>query len=233
MLTVSTWIARLGEVRKYRPKPKSDRYHHGNLRNELVATAVSIIERDGPEALTLRAVAKRLRVSQTAPYRHFASKEQMLVAVAAEGFHALLNQMRERQAQVGADPMRWYVEMGVTYLTFALSQRAHFRVMYATRPSEFSGGAVAEAGRLAFKLLVDSVVACQEAGKARAGDPSIIAVKAWGYVHGLTCLFIEGLLPRRLQEEAVAELVRQMPVFLDAGVVSEVEARPPPVEGKG
>jgi AcrR family transcriptional regulator len=220
-------------VRRYRPNPKTDRYHHGNLRNELVATALSIIDGEGPEALTLRAVAKRLRVSQTAPYRHFASKEQLLVAVAAEGFHALLNRMRERMALVGADPVLRYVEMGVTYFTFALSQAAQFRVMYATRPPEFGAGPVAEAGRLAFKMLVDSVIACQQAEKARAGDPSVIAVKAWGYVHGLTCLFIEGLLPRRLQADAVTELVRQMPVFLEAGAASRVEARPSPVEGKG
>lgn len=201
-------------MRKYRPKAKGARYHHGDLRNKLVATAVAIIETEGAEALTLRSVAKRLGVSQTAPYRHFDSKELLLAAVGAQGFGSMLEQIRQRLEVTGPDPKKRYIEVGVAYLNFALTHRAHFRVMYANRSAEFSEGPVADAGRNAFKLFVETVVACQRAGAARTGDPSEIAIEAWAYVHGLISLHLEGLLPQRMRDDAVTQLVRRMSVFL-------------------
>jgi AcrR family transcriptional regulator len=211
---MSTSSDSLVRVQTYRAKPKRSGYHHGDLRNELVRVAVAILEKEGPAALTLRSVARRLRVSQTAPYRHFASKELLLAAVAAEGFQCLLEAIRERLAQVGPEPTARYVEIGVMYLKFALSNPAHFRVMYSTRPTEFSAGPVADAGRTAYQLFVGSIVACQHAGEARARDPAEVAIEAWSYVHGLVSLYIEGLLPRRMDEVLVTELVRRMPMFL-------------------
>jgi AcrR family transcriptional regulator len=200
-------------VPQYRPKPR-ERYHHGNLRDDLVAAAVAILEKEGVAALTLRAVAKRLKVSQTAPYRHFASKELLLVAVATEGFDSLLTAIHRRLDGLGNDPVARFVTIGLVYLEFALTHRAHFRVMYGSRPLEFGTGPVADAGRTAFRLFTDCVVDCQRVGLARAGNPAEIAVRAWAYVYGLIGLYLEGLLPRRMGEEAVTELVRGMTLFL-------------------
>jgi AcrR family transcriptional regulator len=209
---------------QYRPKPRQ-RYHHGNLRDELVAAAVAILESEGVAALTLRAVAKRLRVSQTAPYRHFASKELLLVAVATEGFDSLLTAIHRRLAELGNDPVARYVTIGVVYLDFALTHRAHFRVMYASRPLEFGTGPVADAGRTAFRLFSDCIVDCQRAGLARSGNAAAIAVQAWAYVYGLIGLYLEGLLPRSMGEDAVTELVRGMTLFL--GESARGQAREP------
>ncbi|HEX6277870.1 MAG TPA: TetR/AcrR family transcriptional regulator [Polyangiaceae bacterium] len=196
-----------------KPKPK-DRYHHGNLRHELVTGAVAIIERDGVDALTLRSVAKRLRVSQTAPYRHFESKELLLAAVAADGFGSLLLAIEERLARLPPDPVARFLEVGAAYFDFARSHPAHFRVMYGPRPSEFGTGPVADAGRTAFRRFVEIIVECQRAGRADTGDPTSIAVGAWGYVYGVTCLYLDGLLPRRFDDAAVVALIRDMRGFL-------------------
>ena len=64
-------------------------YHHGNLRKTLLDAAVALIGEVGPRAFTLREVARRAGVSHNAPYRHFPSKDELLVAVAAEGFDRL------------------------------------------------------------------------------------------------------------------------------------------------
>src|SRR5688572_10252488 len=68
-----------------RRKPVS-RYHHGDLRPALLEEAVRTIRKDGVEALTLREAGRRLGVSRTALYRHFADKSALLAAVAREGF---------------------------------------------------------------------------------------------------------------------------------------------------
>jgi AcrR family transcriptional regulator len=60
---------------------KTDRpYHHGNLKQELIDTALEMIEKEGPESITMRELAKRLDTSRTAPYRHYDSKEALLTS---------------------------------------------------------------------------------------------------------------------------------------------------------
>ena len=63
-------------------EPLRDTYHHGNLRKALVDAALEILQREGANALTLRGAARAAGVSQAAPYRHFADKEELLAAVA-------------------------------------------------------------------------------------------------------------------------------------------------------
>jgi AcrR family transcriptional regulator len=74
-------------------------YHHGDLRAALVGAARLILEREGFDALSLRAVARGAGVSQAAPYHHFKDKDELLGAVAAEGFDGLTQAMRTRMAE--------------------------------------------------------------------------------------------------------------------------------------
>ena len=64
-------------------------YHHGNLKKELVRCACKMCERDGYTKLSIRSLAKESNVSQTAPYRHFKTKEDLYAAIAKEGFEKL------------------------------------------------------------------------------------------------------------------------------------------------
>src|SRR5215213_5284560 len=54
------------------------RYHHGDLRNALLAAAWSALEQGGIESLSLRSLAQALGVSYAAPANHFSSKEDLL-----------------------------------------------------------------------------------------------------------------------------------------------------------
>lgn len=67
-----------------------DRYHHGDLANALLAAALRKVEGEGAEAVSLRDLAETLGVSRAAPYRHFASRDELLAAVAAVGFEELV-----------------------------------------------------------------------------------------------------------------------------------------------
>lgn len=65
---------------------KKDSYHHGHLREELIRRGLEALEREGAEALSLRALAEAAGVSKTAPYRHFKDKDLFLGALADEGY---------------------------------------------------------------------------------------------------------------------------------------------------
>jgi AcrR family transcriptional regulator len=60
-------------------------YHHGDLAASLLATGLELLEAEGAEGLSLRAVARAAGVSPNAPYRHYADKDDLLAALAAEG----------------------------------------------------------------------------------------------------------------------------------------------------
>jgi AcrR family transcriptional regulator len=179
-----------------------------------VAAALEIINRSGPEGLTLRAVAKRLGVTAAATYRHFDSKKALLAAVATDGFTALLEEVRAATDEAGPDPRARYEAMAVGYLRFAVAHPDHFRVMYGPQV-DFDDVAVAER-RAAFEMLTDAIEACQAAGLAAPGPAWAIANRAWAYAHGVVTLHLHGLLHRSIDKRALVELARQISVFLDS-----------------
>jgi AcrR family transcriptional regulator len=100
------------------PKP----YHHGDLRRALLRAAIAIIEREGPSALSLRAVAREAGVSPAAPYHHFKDKSELLNAVAMEGFARLKTALVEAFAGSKRDEVR--SALGVAYVEFSRQQPA-------------------------------------------------------------------------------------------------------------
>ena len=97
-------------------------YHHGDLRPALLRAAVETIAETSPAAMSLREVARRAGVTHAAAAYHFGDKAGLLTAVAAEGYRMLGEALRD------ADP--GFLELGVAYVRFAVSHRAHFEVMY-------------------------------------------------------------------------------------------------------
>ncbi len=107
------------------PRP----YHHGDLRRGLVAAAERILEREGPNALSLRAVAREAGVSAAAPYHHFKDKDELLAAVAHQGFERLADAMAQASDSV-ENPYQRINALGVAYVCFARDNRALYHLMY-------------------------------------------------------------------------------------------------------
>src|ERR1700746_911108 len=100
-------------------------YHHGDLRPALLRAAVEVIGPAGPAAMSLREVARRAGVSHTAAAYHFGDKAGLLTAVAAQGYRMLTEELGNARAAG-----RSFLEVGVAYVRFAVTHRAHFEVMY-------------------------------------------------------------------------------------------------------
>src|SRR5258707_15546793 len=90
MLLMST----VGCMLLARMRPRKP-YHHAHLEEALLKTAIQLIGEVGPAGFTLREVARRAGVSHNAPYRHFADREKLLSALAAQGFRELTRAMRD------------------------------------------------------------------------------------------------------------------------------------------
>ena len=102
-------------------------YHHGDLQRALVLAALRVLEREGPQALSLRAVAREAGVSPAAPYHHFKDKNELLLAVAEEGFQGLSDALKEG---FESDPRHSLSTIGVAYVKYARANPALYRVMY-------------------------------------------------------------------------------------------------------
>ncbi len=162
------------------PDPKP--YHHGDLRRALLRAAVVILEREGPSALSLRAVAREAGVSPAAPYHHFKDKSELLNAVAAEGFSRLKTALAEALAAAHGDGAR--TSLGVAYVEFAQAHPALYRVMWdcARNGEKLPEETLHDDG--AFDLIKQTL---REAagGQISDLDLELTAIASWCAAHGL------------------------------------------------
>ena len=185
------------------PKP----YHHPDLRQALMQAAEALIGEVGPRGFTLREAARRAGVSHNAPYRHFASRDDLLLAVAEEGFARLSATLKKRMER-GVTAREQLVLCGCAYVEFALRWPRHFQVMFDLPTAQDDEHCIEDlAGNSAFRVLLDAIVATQQAGELPAGDSMPIAWTAWALVHGIAKLAIGGNLP--LSQRATMDFTRK------------------------
>jgi len=180
-------------------------YHHGDLRRALLDAAAGAIAEDGPTALSLRDLARRAGVSHAAPTHHFGDKKGLLTALAAEGFDQLAAALWESRAATGS-----FLELGVTYVRFATTHRAHFEVMW--RPDLYYGDdPVLAAARERSGSALSSGVAELPDGPAGA-DVQEAGLAAWSLAHGFATLWLSGALPDMpdLPDEAARAVLRHL-----------------------
>ena len=161
-------------------KRRKRSYHHGDLQSALLRAAGKMLEKEGVEALKLREVARRAGVSHNAPYRHFAQREALLAALAAEGFVWLGAAQRKAAQESGLRGM------GEAYVRFALAHPQRFRLMFGSQLSIAKHPALREVAARTFAGLSSALAARLPEAKG-ARDSSIAA---WSLVHGLALLLM-------------------------------------------
>jgi len=202
-------------------------YHHGNLRAALVEAATALLEDGGPLGVTLRGAARRVGVSQTAPYRHFPDKGALLAAVAEQGFRRLGAAMARAARPHGADPVGALEAMAIALVHFADRHGAHYRLMSGPAVRGRDHPALREAALAAWGLLTTTVTACQRAGRIRAGDPAAFAFVLWSLVHGLSTLLVDEQIPPIVRQTWLpAELAKKATQVLLEGLAGKRSARP-------
>lgn len=169
-------------------------YHHGNLRESLLQAGLQLLGERGPSGFTLREVARQAGVSHNAPYRHFANREELLAALATQGFEALRQAMLEAPEEM---PERLQ-NIGLAYIRFALEHPHHYLAMFDLPLDPDAHPSCAQASQAAFQVLLETVL--QNGG---GDDLQTHALRAWSLVHGISKLAIAGCLPFATQLETL------------------------------
>lgn len=176
---------------KTSPRPPARPYHHGDLRAALLANALDILREEGLGALTLRAVARRAGVSQTAPYRHFADRRALMGAVASEGFRQLRDAMMA--AMQGGGARQGFKGIALAYVRFGRENAALYRVMFGPEVANSEDlPELASTSRSALGFVQAGIEQLQAMGVVRAGDAALMAVACWASLHGLVSLVLDG-----------------------------------------
>ena len=180
------------------PRKPKKAYHHGDLRNSLLASAEPLLARKGVTDWSLREVAKAAGVSHAAPYRHFPDKTALLEAIAEEGFGRLQRACEAAERDHPADPARQLVDAGMGYLFFAVEKPSVVHLMFGgVIALDDCGHDLAQAADTSFQSLVRIVRNGQAAGLYRKADTLDLTLAAWSMVYGLSLMVTAGMLPKR------------------------------------
>lgn len=205
-----------------------DTYHHGDLRNALVASAVRLIEASGPSAFSLREAAREVGVSANAAYRHFDDKSALIMAVAADGFARLAERMRRAMASASASrgdepaSIARFKAAGSAYVGFVADHPEIYRVMFGECGAECRNtkpeNQEAETPWTLLGRALDALVTDGFLGPDRRVGAEL---KAWTVVHGFASLSLDGLAaaPTRRERKAALDALLDFTVI---GLCGEV-----------
>ncbi len=163
---------------------KKKDYHHGDLRNALLAAAREELIEKGPEKFSLRGCAKRAGVSHAAPAHHFKDTEALLQAVAADGFAQLTAELQALQQESGGDAKSQLLATFIGYVQFGITNPQLFSLMFGGHAHEMKDDLLQKNGEAAFSMLVNAVVRLrgQVAFQTEAGWRDVTAL--WSMSHG-------------------------------------------------
>jgi AcrR family transcriptional regulator len=173
------------------------------LRGEiLAATQALLLETADTSAVSIRAVADRVGVTPPSIYRHFADKDDLMMAVCGMVF-SRLDEAMEKAAASAADPLEELRLKGHAYVQFGLAYPEHYRLIFMIKQAHsastdfdadrFLGQEGAEVpGSTAFQHLKDTIHRAFEHREAGIDPPDEFAATCalWTAVHGITSLRI-------------------------------------------
>lgn len=158
----------------------TDSYHHGDLRVACIDAGARLVEDGGPEAVTIRGVARLAGVSHQAPLHHFRDRDELLHEIAERGFALLLERL-DRELPPGAGALESLRTYGLVYVAHAIDHPGLFQVMFAPCDDP--------PGEAAYRRLIELCAAAQAAGELPGDDPFRLGLLVWSTVHGLAALY--------------------------------------------
>jgi AcrR family transcriptional regulator len=156
----------------------------------IVASARELAEAEGWDAVTTRRLAERIEYSQPVLYSHFAGKDEIVRAVALDGFAEMADALR-RAVPAGSSPRAAVRAVAGAYVEYARCHPAVYDAMFQLDAGlVFGAEQTPEPLRSAFAALLD--ILGDVAGPA---EPEVFTEVAWAALHGLAALTRTARLP--------------------------------------
>ncbi len=175
-------------------RERNRRGEGARLRADILAAAAALLDETGDEqAVTLRAVARRVGIAAPSIYAHFADRQSIMVAIVQEAFAELRDRLLAAEAAADRDPATRLRAVAVAYLDFARAQPQRYRVMFgglwnaatALQHAAITEAEAAALGQEALQVLVTILQDCVAAGRSASTDPLSDTIALWVALHGL------------------------------------------------
>lgn len=177
-------MAQMTEIRR------KEGYHHGDLRAQLVEAARRLIAEKGVDQFSVSKACRVANVSTAAPYNHFKSKEEMVLAVAVDGLERENRMMRDALEAAPENGLDRIIAIGRVYVSFAQDEPGVFRLIARSAPDQDARATMMQAGERNYDLVHAEVA--RYLGKTEIDeDVRRRALMLWTFVHGLSFLLID------------------------------------------
>ncbi|MFY0680007.1 MAG: TetR/AcrR family transcriptional regulator [Thalassovita sp.] len=165
-------------------------YHHGNLRQALVESALELITEKGPTGFTLSEAAKRAGVTPAAVYRHFAGREDLICEAARQGYEIFADVMQFAYDSGQPSPLSAFEATGRAYLAFARKHPGHYIAMFESGISVNRTPELATAATRARAVFEKAAEELSEQIPPEKRPPaSMFSAHIWAMSHGVVELF--------------------------------------------
>jgi AcrR family transcriptional regulator len=173
-------------------------YHHGDLRRVLIHAAMELVGEGGPDAVRVREVARRAGVSPGAPFRHFASRDALIAAVAEEAQRRFRTEIDATLAKVPVDdPLARFRALGLAYMRWAIKNPAHFEIISTGRYHAHDKSAFVARDNAEVIVLTERLLAKAHAnGQLGSSDLKDVLIGGRSLVYGFARMSIDGHFPR-------------------------------------
>lgn len=162
-----------------------------DVERAIVDAAEQLLVAEGPDALTVRAIAAAAGVAPMSVYNHLGGKNGVLDALLIRGFDGLSGSMAEVD---GDDPFEDLAEAGRRYRQFARDHPSHYALMFERSVPDYEPSALAMGhARATFKQLEVLVQRAMAAGEIAPGDAAEVAQRLWNTCHGTVSLELRGI----------------------------------------
>ncbi|NQY21303.1 MAG: TetR/AcrR family transcriptional regulator [Campylobacteraceae bacterium] len=174
---------------------KTQNYHHGNLKEELLKESLKIIQDKGIESLTLQVLATQLGTSRSAIYRHFSSKNDLINNVMMYGFDKFGKSIAPILAKKDLSVMQRLKKMGQAYINFASTYPNLYRILFGEKLKdvrEENCEPECEDQKNGFNSLIELLQEGQDTNVIKKDDVLLQAQAIHSLIHGLSSLSIDG-----------------------------------------
>ncbi len=189
------------------PAKPAPNYHHGNLREALLAASVDLIGQQGIQSLSLRKLAQLVGVSHTSCYHHFKDKDALLAAVAEQGFVQISEGLRHIMDNADTQLMDKLKQAVSGYVSFATQNPTQYELMFGR--DLWQGENHDQFQRVAkdsFRQYVHLFEQFQQQNILAASEnPLRLAQLMWSTLHGLAKLASDGIFAKQGDQDDIIE----------------------------
>lgn len=172
-------------------------YHHKNLKNELIEVGAKLLYEHGIEKFSLRQVAKEIGVSHTAPYRHFKTKEDLLIAIVLKGIDLFTEELVNAYDKYKDDPKEQVIQVGKAYVKIFTEKPDFIKVIFwgdLKNKIDITQILMGKNNKKSYAVMEECARNCIATGKTKVKDPNTLMLLLWSCVQGLSFLITEDIV---------------------------------------